>query len=47
MAGKVAFPLPDDNPLGGVITIEISGENLGDWLGATWHNGREYSSENW
>ena len=42
MAGKVAFPLPDDNPLGGVITIEIGGENLGDWLeAATWHSGRE------
>jgi len=42
MAGKVAFPLPGDNPLGGVITIEIGGENLADWLeAATWHNGRE------
>ena len=42
MAGKVAFPLPDDSPLGGVITIEIGGENLADWLeAATWHNGRE------
>ena len=42
MEGKVAFPLPDDNPLGGVITIEIGGENLGDWLeAATWHSGRE------
>ena len=42
MAGKVAFPLPGDNPLGGVITIEIEGENLGDWLeAATWHSGRE------
>ena len=44
MAGKVAFPLPDDNPLGGVITIEIGGENLGDWLeAATWHSGRRTS----
>lgn len=42
MAGKVAFPLPGDNPLGGVITVEIEGENLGDWLeAATWHSGRE------
>ena len=42
MAGKVAFPLPGDNPLGGVITIEIGGQNLGDWLeAATWHSGRE------
>ncbi len=42
MAGKVAFPLPEDNPLGGVITVEIGGENLADWLeAATWHSGRE------
>ena len=42
MAGKVAFPLLGDNPLGGVITVEIEGENLGDWLeAATWHSGRE------
>jgi len=42
MEGKVAFPLPNDNPLGGVITVEIGGENLDDWLeAATWHSGRE------
>ena len=42
LAGKVSFPLPGENPLGGVITIEIGGENLEDWLeAATWHNGRE------
>ncbi|MAH91087.1 MAG: hypothetical protein CMA11_04895 [Euryarchaeota archaeon] len=42
MVGKVAFPLPGDNPLGGVITVEIGGENLEDWLeAATWHRGRE------
>ena len=42
MAGKVAFPLQGVEPLGGVITIEIDGQNLGDWLeAATWHNGRE------
>ena len=42
MAGKVAFPLPVDNPLGGVFTVEIGGENLADWLeAATWHSGRE------
>lgn len=42
MAGKVAFPLQGIEPLGGVITIEIDGQNLGDWLeAATWHNGRE------
>ena len=43
MAGKVAFPLPGENPLGGLITIEIEGDNLGDWLeAATWHSGREH-----
>ena len=42
MEGKVAFALPGDNPLGGVITVEIGGENLDDWLeAATWHSGRE------
>jgi predicted RNA binding protein with dsRBD fold (UPF0201 family) len=42
MAGKVAFPLPGDIPLGGIITVEIGGENLEDWLeAATWHSGRE------
>lgn len=42
MEGKVSFPLPGDNPLGGVITVEIGGENLDDWLeAATWHSGRE------
>ena len=41
---KSGFPLPDDSPLGGVITIEIGGENLGDWLeAATWHSGRRTS----
>ena len=29
-------------PTGGLITIEIEGDNLGDWLeAATWHSGRE------
>lgn len=42
LAGKVAFPLPGDKTLGGVITVEIGGENLEDWLeAATWHGGRE------
>ena len=42
MGGKVAFPLPGDKPLGGVITVEIGGESLEDWLeAATWHSGRE------
>ena len=30
------------NPLGGVINVELSGENLADWLeAATWHKGRD------
>ena len=34
MAGKVAFPLPGDSPLGG--------EYVDDWReAATWHSGRE------
>ena len=42
MVGKVAFPLRGESPLGGLITIEIGGENLEDWLeAATWHGGRE------
>ena len=42
MSGKVAFPLPGESPLGGVITVEIGGQNLADWLeAATWHSGRE------
>ncbi len=42
MVGKVAFPLQGESPLGGVITVEIGGENLEDWLeAATWHSGRE------
>ena len=36
------FPTSRRNPLGGLITIEIEGDNLGDWLeAATWHSGRE------
>jgi predicted RNA binding protein with dsRBD fold (UPF0201 family) len=42
MSGKVAFPLPGESPLGGVITVEIGGQNLADWIeAATWHSGRE------
>tara|TARA_B110000459_G_C16514993_1_gene449780 strand:+ start:529 stop:1149 length:621 start_codon:yes stop_codon:yes gene_type:complete len=42
IAGKVAFPLPNEQPLGGVITITLEGEHLGDWLeAATWHKGRD------
>jgi len=42
LANKVAFPLPGDSPLGGLITVKISGIDLADWLeAATWHSGRE------
>tara|TARA_B100001142_G_C14314133_1_gene647785 strand:+ start:510 stop:1040 length:531 start_codon:yes stop_codon:yes gene_type:complete len=42
IVGKVAFPLPNEQPLGGVITITLQGENLADWLeAATWHKGRD------
>ena len=42
LAGKVAFPLPDETPLGGVFTIELASDDLKDWIeAATWHNGRD------
>lgn len=42
LANKVAFTLPSDSPLGGLITVEIRGIDLADWLeAATWHSGRE------
>ena len=41
VAGKIAFPIPGDRPLGGVFEISIAGIGLGDWLqAATWHAGR-------
>ena len=41
VAGKVAFPIPGDEPLGGVFSITVTGEGLEDWLqAATWHTGR-------
>ena len=41
VAGKVAFPIPGDEPLGGVFSITVTGEGLEDWLqAATWHAGR-------
>lgn len=41
VAGKIAFPIPGDEPLGGVFSITITGEGLEDWLqAATWHAGR-------
>ena len=41
VAGKIAFPIPGDEPLGGVFSITITGAGLEDWLqAATWHAGR-------
>lgn len=41
LAGKIAFPIPGDRPLGGVFEISIEGNGLADWLqAATWHPGR-------
>ena len=41
VAGKIAFPIPGDDPLGGVFSITITGDGLDDWLqAATWHAGR-------
>ena len=43
LAGKVAFPLPDEEPLGGVIRVHLQSTNLLDWLHAsTWHKGRDH-----
>ena len=42
IANKIAFNLEQGNPLGGVINVELSGDNLADWLeAATWHKGRD------
>lgn len=41
LAGKIAFPIPGDRPLGGVFEVSIVGDGLADWLqAATWHSGR-------
>ena len=41
VAGKIAFPIPGDRPVGGVFEISIIGNGLADWLqAATWHPGR-------
>jgi predicted RNA binding protein with dsRBD fold (UPF0201 family) len=41
LAGKVAFPIPGEMPLGGVITVELAGDDISDWIeAATWHRGR-------
>ena len=42
IVGKVAFPLPNEQPLGGVITVTLQGVHISDWLvAATWHKGRD------
>lgn len=42
IAGKVAFNLTEQNPLGGVIEITLSGDDLETWIeAATWHKGRD------
>ena len=42
MVNKIAFNLPNENPLGGVIRIELWGEDLPAWIeAATWHKGRD------
>jgi len=41
LAGKIAFPIPGEAPLGGVFTVTIEGNGLDEWLqAATWHPGR-------
>jgi predicted RNA binding protein with dsRBD fold (UPF0201 family) len=41
LAGKISFPIPGELPLGGVITVELEGQGLDEWLqAATWHAGR-------
>lgn len=40
-AGKVAFPIPDEHPVGGSFRLDLSGRGLSEWLeAATWHPGR-------
>ena len=42
LSSKVAFPLPGEAPLGGVIQVTLTSPNLLDWLhAATWHKGRD------
>ena len=39
--GKVAFPIPNEHPVGGTFEIHLSGRGLSEWLeAATWHPGR-------
>ena len=42
ISGKIAFNIPGEKPLGGLITIRLNGKNLKDWIeAATWHKGRD------
>jgi predicted RNA binding protein with dsRBD fold (UPF0201 family) len=42
LSGKISFNIPNERPLGGLITIKLSGESLNDWVeAATWHKGRD------
>ena len=42
IAGKIAFNLTQKNPLGGVIEVELTGDDLETWIeAATWHKGRD------
>ncbi len=42
LVGKISFPLPNESPLGGEITIQLIGNDVKDWLeAATWHEGRD------
>ena len=42
IASKVAFNIAEKNPLGGVIQVTLTGENLETWIeSATWHKGRD------
>jgi predicted RNA binding protein with dsRBD fold (UPF0201 family) len=40
-AGKIAFILEDEKPIGGVIHVRMQSPDMADWLeAATWHAGR-------
>jgi predicted RNA binding protein with dsRBD fold (UPF0201 family) len=42
ISGKIAFNIPGEKPLGGLIKISLEGNNLKDWIeAATWHKGRD------
>lgn len=42
ISGKIAFNIPGEKPLGGLIQISLEGNNLKDWIeAATWHKGRD------